>query len=154
MIMKLILGLVAFLAPAAALAAQDITINSAAFVEHVVKDATGTPKTVLEPPKMVTPGDHVVFVLTYRNGGAQPATGFVINNPLPASVSFESSEGAQPIVSVDGGKSWGTLASLKVTQPDGSVRAATPADVTHLRWTFAAIAPGQAGKLSFRGVVK
>jgi uncharacterized repeat protein (TIGR01451 family) len=152
--MKLFLGLAAFLTPAAALAAPDVSISSTAFVEHIVKDAAGTPKTVLEPPKMVTPGDHVVFVLTYRNGGTQPATGFVINNPLPASVSFEGSEGIQPIVSVDGGKSWGTLASLKVAQPDGTVRPATPADVTHLRWTFAAIAPGQAGKLSFRGVVK
>lgn len=152
--MKIFLGLIAFIAPAAALAAQDVTINSAAFVERTVQDAAGKPKVVLEAPKVVTPGDHVVFVLTYRNGGTRPATGFVINNPLPAAVSFESSDGVQPVVSVDGGRSWGTLATLKVAQPNGTTRPATPADVTHLRWTFAAIAPGQSGKLSFRGVVK
>jgi uncharacterized repeat protein (TIGR01451 family) len=152
--MKIILGLTAFLAPAAAFAAQDVTISSSAFVEHTIQDASGKPKIVLEAPKVVTPGDHVVFVLTYKNGGTKPATGFVINNPLPSAVTFESSEGMQPIVSVDGGKSWGTLATLKVAQPNGATRPATPADVTHLRWTFTAIAPGQSGKLSFRGVVK
>jgi uncharacterized repeat protein (TIGR01451 family) len=152
--MKIFLALIALLAPAAATAAQDVTINSSAFVERTVQDASGKPKIVLEAPKVVTPGDHVVFVLTYKNGGTQPATGFVINNPLPAAVSFESSEGVQPIVSVDGGKSWGTLPSLKIIQADGTSRPATTADVTHLRWTFAAIPPGQGGKLSFRGVVK
>lgn len=152
--MRIVLSLLAFLVPAAAIAAQDVTINSAAFVERTVQDVSGKSKTVLEAPKVVTPGDRVVFVLTYRNAGTQPATGFVINNPLPAAVSYESSEGAQPAVSVDGGRSWGQLAALKIAQPDGTVRPATPADVTHLRWTFAAIAPGQSGKLSFRGVVK
>lgn len=152
--MKILLALTALLAPAAALAQQDVSINSTAFIERTVQDASGKSETILEAPKVVTPGDRVLFVLNYRNGGTQPATGFVINNPLPAAVVFESSEGAQPIVSVDGGKSWGALATLKVTQPDGTIRPATAADVTHLRWTFAAIAPGQSGKLSFRGVVK
>jgi uncharacterized repeat protein (TIGR01451 family) len=121
----------AFLTPAAALAAEDVTINSAAFVERTVQDASGKPKTLLEAPKVVTPGDRVVFVLSYRNGGAHPATGFVINNPLPAAVTYESSEGMQPVVSVDGGKTWGPLAALKITQEDGTMRPATPADVTH-----------------------
>lgn len=152
--MKRLLAMIALLAPGAALAAQDVTINSIAFVERTVQDPSGKAKTVLEAPKVVTPGDRVIFVLTYKNGGKQPATGFVINNPLPAAVSYESSLGDRPIVSVDGGKSWGELATLKITQPDGTVRPATAADVTHLRWTFAAIAPGQSGKLSFRGVVK
>jgi len=151
--MKSFLTLAAIFMPAAAMAAPAVTIDSTAFVERTVQDASGK-KTVLEPPKLVTPGDRVVFVLTYKNGGAQPATGFVINNPLPAAVSYESSDGAPPVVSVDGGKSWGALATLKITQPDGTMRPATPADVTHLRWTFATIAPGQSGKLSFRGVVK
>jgi hypothetical protein len=35
------------------------------------------------------------------------------------------------------------------------MRAATPDDVTHIRWSFAQpIAAGRAGQLSFRGVVK
>jgi len=152
--MRSFLACIALFAPAAAMAAPDVTIDSTAFVERTIQDTSGKAKIVLEAPKVVTPGDRVIFVLTYRNGGSQPATGFVINNPLPAAVSYEGSEGAQPIVSVDGGKSWGALAALKIAQPDGSTRPATSADVTHLRWTFAAIAPGQTGKLSFRGVVK
>jgi uncharacterized repeat protein (TIGR01451 family) len=152
--MKILLAAFALIAPAAALAAEAVTINSSAYVERTVQDSSGKARTVLEAPKVVTPGDRVLFVLTYKNGGTQPATGFIINTPLPAAITYEGTEGVQPIVSIDGGKSWGTLAMLKVAQADGTVRPATPADVTHLRWTFAAIPPGQGGKLSFRGVVK
>ena len=152
--MKAFLALIALLVPAAALAAQDVTINSAAFVERQTKDASGAVQTVLEAPKVVTPGDHVVFVLTYKNGGGQTVTDFVINNPLPANVVYEGAQGALPTVSVDGGKQWGDLAALKIAQPDGTLRPAAPADVTHLRWSFKSIPAGQDGKLSFRGVVK
>ena len=58
-------------------------------------------------------------------------------------------------MSVDGGKSWGQLASLRIANADGTSRAAQPADVTHIRWAFAQpIGAGNAGELSFRGVVK
>jgi uncharacterized repeat protein (TIGR01451 family) len=152
--MKIVFALALLLAPVAAWAAPDVTITSAAFVERQVKEPSGAVRTVLEEPKVVTPGDRVVFVLNYKNGGSVAATGFVISNPLPTSVIYDGSDGEQPVVSVDGGKSWGSLATLKIALAEGGTRAATPADVTHLRWTFASIPAGKDGKLSFRGVVK
>jgi uncharacterized repeat protein (TIGR01451 family) len=153
--MRFLLFMLALIAPATAMAAQDVSLSSEVFVEKSVKDGKGDTKTVREKPAVVTPGDRLVFVLSYKNQGAQPATGFALTNPIPPSVAFAAAEGAGSEVSVDGGKSWGQLAALSIASPDGSRRAANPVDVTHVRWTFAQpIAAGAGGQLSFRGTVK
>ena len=153
--MKIWLALFALLAPAAAAAADNVSLTSKVLVERVKPGSDGKPVTVREEPGVVTPGDKLVFVLGYRNAGAQPATGFTLTNPIPPAVAFTGSDDASAVVSVDGGKSWGTLASLKVVQADGSRRPAAPADVTHIRWSLGRpIAAGSGGELSFRGVVE
>jgi uncharacterized repeat protein (TIGR01451 family) len=153
--MKILLALLALIAPATAFAAQDVSLTSKVFVERVKPGADGKPVTVREEPGVVTPGDRLVFVLGYRNGGAQPATGFTLTNPIPPSVAFAGSDDSSATVSVDGGKSWGALASLRVVQADGTSRPAVAADVTHIRWSFGRpIAAGTGGELSFRGTVE
>ena len=153
--MKILLALFALLAPVAASAADNVSLTSKVYVERVKTGADGKPVTVREEPGVVTPGDRLVFVLGYRNGGAEPATGFTLTNPIPPSVAFTGSDVASAVVSVDGGKSWGALASLKVVQADGTSRPAVAADVTHVRWSFGRpIAAGSGGELSFRGVVE
>jgi uncharacterized repeat protein (TIGR01451 family) len=153
--MKTLIALLALAAPSALWAADSVSLTSEVLVEHVKQQADGSSKVVREEPKVVTPGDKLVFLLSYRNGGAQPATGFVVTNPIPSSVAFSGGESEGASVSVDGGKSWGPLASLKIANADGSMRPATQDDVTHIRWSFAQpIAAGRAGQLSFRGVVK
>ncbi|HEU0098837.1 MAG TPA: hypothetical protein VFQ67_08680 [Allosphingosinicella sp.] len=153
--MKIWLALLALLAPAAANAADPVSLTSKVFVERVKPGADGKPVTVREEPGVVTPGDRLAFVLSYRNSGAQPATGFTLTNPIPPSVAFAGTDDSSASVSVDGGKSWGTLASLKVVNADGTSRPAVAADVTHIRWSLGRpIAAGGGGELSFRGVVE
>lgn len=153
--MKILLALFALLAPVAASAADNVSLTSKVLVERVKPGADGKPVTVREEPGVVTPGDRLVFVLGYRNGGTEPATGFTLTNPIPPSVAFAGTDDASAVVSVDGGKSWGALAALKVVQADGTSRAAVAADVTHIRWSFGQpIAAGSGGELSFRGVVE
>jgi len=153
--MRLLIAMLAFAAPAAALAADEVRLTSEVFVEHNVTQPDGSVRTVREAPNVVTPGDKLVFVLSYRNEGAAPATGFVVTNPMPESVSYADSASPGEIVSVDGGNSWGELASLRVRNADGSMRPAVDADVTHVRWRFAAPIPaGEGGNLSFQGVVR
>lgn len=153
--MKYLLPLLAFFAATAAEAQNNVTLNNAVFVEHVRVNAQGQRTVVLDPPQVVTPGDHLVFVLTYHNGGAQPATGFSVTNPIPDAVAFERSDDASATVSVDGGRTWGALATLTVAQPDGTRRPAVAADVTHVRWSLSQPIPaGGEGRLSFRGIVK
>jgi len=105
-------------------------------------------------PKPVFPGDKLLFVLSYRNQGAKAAENFVVTNPIPGTVRFVSNEGDAQY-SVDGGRNWGRLATLKVKRSDGLLRAAQPDDVTHIRWTLARPIPvGGFGSVSFNGLVK
>ena len=153
--MKLLLILLAFFLPSAALAQDQVALTSEVFVERTTTDANGASRVSLEPPGVVTPGDRLVFVLTYRNNGASPAADFAVTNPIPESVVFAGTESAGAVYSVDGGRTWGALAALTIRAADGTSRAATLADVTHVRWRFAqAIAAGNGGQLRFRGTVK
>lgn len=151
--MKNLLSLLALAVPGTALAASQVTLASNVFVERVRQDAGGKAATVLEPPRAVARGDRLLFVLSYRNEGAEPASGFVVTNPVPDAVAFVGADDAEADVSVDWGRSWGKLSALRVTRPDGTSRAAEPDDVTHVRWSFRhAIGAGQSGKLSFRAI--
>ena len=123
--MKLILTLLAFLLPSAALAQNQVALNSEVFVERADPGRERPAARVsLEPPGVVTPGDQLVFVLSYRNNGAAPAADFTVTNPLPDSVSFAGTESAGAVYSVDGGRNWGALAALQVRNADGSSRPA------------------------------
>lgn len=153
--MRLLLLILALLLPAAAPAADAVNLSSAVFVERSTIDAAGRHKIVLEAPKMVTPGDRLVFILAYRNEGAQPAANFIVTNPLPQAVAYQGSADTGTQVSVDGGRSWGSLPALRVRDSDGALRAARPEDVTHVRWAMRQPIPaGGRGQLSFRGIVR
>jgi uncharacterized repeat protein (TIGR01451 family) len=156
MMMRLLAAwLLAALALPVAAQAAGVALKSAVFVEKTEVAADGRARVVLHEPAMVTPGDRLVFVLSYRNDGGKPAGNFIVTNPVPPAVAYQGVADRSARVSVDGGRNWGDLAMLTVRDPDGALRPARSDDVTHVRWTFAkAIAPGTAGKLSFRGVVR
>ncbi len=156
--MKFLLFALALALPAAALAqASAVTLTAKAYVAREVTDAQGKKSNKLfDPDKTpILPGEPIVMMLDYKNNGAQPATAFVINNPIPSALRFTGVEQNWASLSVDGGKVFGPLATLRVKAADGTMRPAIPADVTHVRWTFAQpIAPGAGGRVSFYGIVK
>lgn len=151
---------------------SNVKIESIAQVERTEKEAGGAEVSKLYSPVdvKVIPGDRLVFTNSYRNTGSVPVTGFVVNNPIHAAVSFTEVEEHWAVVSVDGGKTYGKLVDLTIAmipsetdegdstaadKETSTSRAALPSDVTHIRWIFPeAIAPGASGKLQFRGVVK
>src|SRR3546814_14906176 len=128
--------------PGPALAANQVALDNHVFVERVSTDAEGKPRILLEEPKVVVPGDRLVFVLNYRNAGAQPADKFVITNPMPSAVRFADAGDTRPFVSIDGGKQWGLLYDLSISMTDGTRRAAQPADLTHLLLALQHSLPG------------
>ncbi len=151
---KMFCALACFAAPMPVLA-NGVAIENLVFVERVTTAEDGSRKTALEKPNIVVPGDSLVFVLNYRNSGSAPANQFVITNPLPSAVQYQRSGDDGAVVSVDGGKSWGTLDTLRVRDDDGTQRSASDADVTHVRWSFSQPIPaGGTGKILFRGKVK
>ncbi len=142
--------------------ANPVNLSSDVKIERTEKDAAGKETSVLRDPKevVVVPGDKVVFTLNVVNSGAAPASGFRATNPIPSAVTFVAVDQDWAEVSVDGGASWGKLSALSVrSKNDGTgaevKRAASPDDVTHIRWVFAdAIAPASRSSVSYRGVVK
>jgi uncharacterized repeat protein (TIGR01451 family) len=116
--------------------------------------ANGVSTRVLVTPKKVVPGDQLVFSTAYHNDGASAVDHFVVTNPLPTAVTYAPEGSDASEVSVDGGKSWGSLAKLTVADGKGGQRAAQSADVTHVRWTVAVIAPGATGAVSYHAVVR
>jgi hypothetical protein len=127
-----------------ALAQPTVAMDSAVFIERAQPDNSRS----LVPASRLSRGDRVITVLTwYRMGGDG---GFTITNPLPRAIAYQSSARDNQEVSVDGGRSWGTLGDLRI-----GPRLATPEDVTHVRWR---VQPGLAaqgrGQIAFSGIVR
>jgi len=140
--------------PALALAqASPVSLKGDVKLEKTVTEDGKTSVQLLEP-KVVVPGDHLLFTTRYHNDGAQAVTNFVVTNPLPSAVVLAPEATDTTEVSVDGGKTWGLLSALKVSDDKGSARAAQAGDVTHVRWTIAQIAPGAAGQVEYHAIVR
>lgn len=137
----------------AAAAAPQVQLESKVLSE-VVSFVAGKSQTSLKAPSTILPGDKLIFETNYRNTGTATATKVVLTNPVPAGVIYsgDSSPGAQ--VSVDGGRSFGDLATLKVADVAAGGRLARHADVTTIRWIVPSIAPGASGSLKYRGIVR
>ena len=43
---------------------------------------------------------------------------------------------------------------MSIANEDGSTRSATHADVTHVRWTLAVIAPGESGRVEYPAIIR
>ncbi len=155
MVARLLCALFALMLPVAAQAAGAVALSSKVFLEKVEMGSDGRARTILHKPDMVTPGDTLVFIVDYRNASASSAADFVVTNPVPPAIAYRGTADGSAQVSIDGGKSWGSLAALSVRQADGRIRSARPDDVTHIRWAMAKPIPaGAQGKLSFRGIVR
>lgn len=138
---------------AAAQAAQPIELVGNVKVDKVVV-VGGKEQRVLQDPQVVVPGDKLVFSTNYRNTSSETVRNFVVTNPLPNGVAL-APEGADALsVSVDGGKTYGKLSTLTVSDGQGGTRPAVAADVTHLRWILGEVAPGASGALTYHAIVR
>ena len=125
-------------------AAPAIATESAVFVERKPTEA----KRRLEPASKLFPGDKVVTVVSWHRTGGQG--GFTIVNPLPQAITYQRSGMDEEDVSVDGGRTWGQLADLRI-----GARQASPEDVTHVRWRITGrTALRGKGQIAYSGIVR
>jgi uncharacterized repeat protein (TIGR01451 family) len=150
------LCLIAGLAAFGSAFAQDggVVITNAVYQQVEVKAADGTVHKELAPVSRVVPGDEVIYELSYRNNGSQPATGVQINNPVSPELVFVQASVPPTMVSVDGGKTFGVLSELKVNGDDGVERPAQASDITNVRWILSTLEPGASGKVVYRARVR
>jgi len=142
-----------------AMAQGTLQLTNEVFQEVTTTGADGKKTVKRVSATTVVPGTEVIYVVTYKNVGAQPADNVVITNPVPKQLALRSEStaatGTRVEYSVDGGKTYGALATLRATGSDGKPRAAQAADVTHVRWKLArAVKPGEQGSVSLRAVLK
>lgn len=133
------------------------SLTSKVELEKSTPSADGGPPTKsYVDPKVVVPGDRIRVALTFTNNAAAPASGVTLVNPIPEGLVFDgTADAADFTVSTDGGKIFGALASLTVPVEGAAPRAATAADVTHVRWLWPdAIAPGKSRSVAFFGRVR
>lgn len=149
------LALLSLLAPAAALASGDVRTSASIFVERTAPAGSGARRVRLEPARQVSSGERLIYVVEYRNTGKRPVSGFTVTNPLPRTVRLDETMDGSELVSIDGGRTWGTLGTLRVTLSDGSWRPANPDDVTHLRWRVGdRLMRGETRRVTFRAIVR
>ncbi len=141
---RIALGTFCAATASAALAEAPVALDSAVFIERM--GAAGTRS--IEPASRLSRGDRVVTVLSWqrlgRSSGSKP---FTLVNPLPRAIAWQASAREDEEVSVDGGRSWGTIGTLRF-----GTRLATPEDVTHVRWRLPASAGS--GRIAYSGIVR
>lgn len=137
-------GAIAAATAVQAAASPAISIDSMVFVE---KTDPGQGRR-LEPAGQLNRGDRLVYVVRwYRMGGNG---GFVVTNPLPRAVHFQASANGDEEVSVDGGKTWGRLSTMRI-----GTRFATPEDVTHVRWRVDPVSAARgSGRIAYSAIVR
>ena len=159
-LVAIVLLALALLAPAtAALAANTMKLTNEVFQEIEAKGPDGQPIKKVVAAAKVVPGTEVIYVITYKNSGTEPADDVVITNPIAAELTYKNDsangEGAVVDVSVDRGQTWGPLASLVVKDAQGVERPASVGDITNIRWMLeGAVPPGGEGQVSFRAVLR
>ena len=124
----------------AAMAADSaLSIKRAVFVEHAGDEGRS-----LEPAEDLRKGDRVVLVLEWQGGQSRP---FTLVSKVPHTLAYQRSGHREVEVSVDGGRRWGRLGTLRKGD-----RLAAPEEVTDLRWKVAA--SDAAGMRSYRAIVR
>lgn len=144
-----------------AVAAPSYALSASQTVERevVVQMPDGTETVSREAADMVTPGERIVYTLSFTNDDAQPATDLVLTMPVPDEVRFmegtASNTNMTPVYSADGGKNFTSRAQLRVRDNDGNPQTASSGDITHIRWTVPGpLAVGDTGSLSFKGILR
>ena len=140
--------------PAMAQSEQAVKLSGDVMIVKTITDDSGESREELAKPDIVVPGDRLIFRTNYENTSSELVENFVVTNPLHSAVALSPDTPRDQQVSVDGGKTFGILSELEVTEEDGSNRAAMAYDVTHLRWVLATLQPGEAGQISFYAIVR
>lgn len=132
---------------------QDVTLEGHVKLERVV-EIDGRRQTISEEPKVVVPGDKLLFSTRYKNESHERVVDLVVTNPVPLAVRVSDDSVRNLYVSVDGGNRYDLIGNLIVKGADGTMRAATTSDITHVRWTVPVIAPGASGAVEYHAIVR
>lgn len=156
---RLTIALIAATSILTSVSASALTAKQSVEKEIVVQMPDGTENITRAPAELVTPGERVVYTLSYTNDDAAPATDIVLTMPVPTEIKYmdgsASLSGVKVVYSADGGQTFASRPGLRIVDLDGNSRTAGSEDITHIRWTVAGpLAVGETGTLSYKGILK
>jgi uncharacterized repeat protein (TIGR01451 family) len=139
-------------------AEEAIQVTTTVQKEVVVENDDGTQETQLVAADSVVPGERVVYTISFRNTGSEPAENVVITNPIARTLTYVAGSAAgkdlEVEFSVDGGANFAPANELKVAD-NGVERPATTLDYTHVRWVMRSeLAAGGEGQATFAAVLE
>lgn len=127
----------------------NVELSRSIFVE---RGGLGGAARTLETTREFRAGDTIVLMVRWTANAQN--RGFVVSSPVPATLDYRNSSLLNQTVSVDGGRNWGRLASLRIIE-SGRIRTANPQDVTHLRWHISAREAARgSGQFTYSAIVK
>ncbi|MEQ6341115.1 MAG: hypothetical protein M3A44_05525 [Gammaproteobacteria bacterium] len=141
--------------------AADNSIELKMVAEKEVETVNSSGKKELKrvEPALVTPGEEIIYTLSYSNTGKEIAKNIFITNPVPQHMAYKpnsaAGESTAIVYSLDGGKTFDKPENLKVRTSDGKERVAMAANYSHIRWIIQKpLPPGTKGDVSFRALLQ
>ncbi len=133
-----------------------IVLKSTAEIEQEVLNEKGEKTKKLVPAGKVVPGSEVVWTITANNVCKQAADNAVINNAVPAHMTYVANSATGPgsdiSYSLDG-RTFAADGQLTVEE-NGATRKARADEYRHIRWVFRdALQPGASAFARFRAVL-
>ena len=134
-----------------------LNVHTVVQKEEISVNDAGETETRLVGAEIVVPGERVVYTITFRNVGEEPADNVIITNPIDDSLTYVDGSAFGPGMdiqfSVDGGVVFASADDLAVTK-DGVERPAVAEDFTHVRWVMRSeLAVGAQGTARFTAVL-
>jgi len=147
----------AWVSPALA-ADDDVILKLTAMKEIIVKNKEGKDIIKHVKPEVMTPGDIVVYTLSFANEGKKAKDDVVINDPISAELAYIAGSATGPGTTISfsaDGKSFAPEGQVKIKGSDGKMRLADTSEYRHIRWTLnGKLAAGKEGHGSFKARVK
>ena len=136
-----------------------IILTNQVLKQVIKKDKKGNITYDYVEPKTALPGDVMMYSITFKNIGKEPADNIVINDPVPNNSKYRinSATGKNTTItfSINGGKNFGNPNDLVVKDKNGKEWKAKPESYTHIRWVYnKSLAPGGKGEVSFKTQIK
>ncbi len=148
---------VAVAAQAPSPAGDGVVVSST--LERIVAapDEAGQTEVQIAPTTVASPADQLIVSVRFTNASDAVVDSVRVTSPVPADVQYvagsASGPGSDVLFSADSGRTFGLPNELMVAAATGGMRAATPADYTHVRWVLRApLDPGATGIARFRAV--
>jgi uncharacterized repeat protein (TIGR01451 family) len=157
-LMAAVLLTMIFALPAFAEEEGSLNVTTTVQKQVVIENDAGESETQLVAADTVVPGETVVYTISFRNIGDEPATNVVITNPIAETLTYVDGSAFGPGTdikfSTDGGRTYAAADELTVEE-DGVSRPAGPDDFTHVQWVMQhALAVGTQGTARFMAVLK